>query len=224
VVAWCLQLSEYVVPVGIMELSAYALQPLREDEEFILYRGRPIQADASSVLLLAPTLRHPALETLEKINHEYALGSKLDQPRQFGPAIYPNTTGKRSLCLEDPGGDPIGSEALKGRTRSRPCISAVSSSAMKEMGNPGRLTIATRRDEKRQLLVSVTGTGVGLPPGHAEQIFNTFFTSNPKAPVWDCRSADRLLNRTAAGYGPAPTPGRARRCTLVCVTGRRSGR
>jgi formate hydrogenlyase transcriptional activator len=36
VVAWCLQLSEYVVPVGPVELSAYAFQPLREDEEFIL--------------------------------------------------------------------------------------------------------------------------------------------------------------------------------------------
>jgi hypothetical protein len=89
---------------------------------------------------------------------------------------------------------------------------------MKEMGNPGRLTMATRRDEKRQLLVSVTGTGVGLPPGHAEQIFNTFFTSNPKAPVWDCRSADRLLNRTAAGYWPPPTPGRAQPFNSPCLS------
>jgi len=75
VVAWCLQLSESVVPVGPMELSTYAFQRLREDEEFILYRGRSTQAEASSVLLLAPALRHPALETLEKINHEYALRS-----------------------------------------------------------------------------------------------------------------------------------------------------
>jgi signal transduction histidine kinase len=49
--------------------------------------------------------------------------------------------------------------------------------AMKEMGNPGRLTIATRQDEKRQLLISVTDTGVGIPPGQTEQIFNAFFTS-----------------------------------------------
>jgi hypothetical protein len=121
VVAWCLQLSEYVVPVGIMELSAYALQPLREDEEFILYRGRPIQADASSVLLLAPTLRHPALETLEKINHEYALRSELDATWAVRPRDLSQYDGKTVLVLEDPGGDPIGSEALKGRTRSRPC-------------------------------------------------------------------------------------------------------
>jgi len=52
--------------------------------------------------------------------------------------------------------------------------------AMKEMGPPGKLTIATQQDENRQLLVSVTDTGVGLPPGHVEQIFNTFFTSKPQ--------------------------------------------
>jgi signal transduction histidine kinase len=52
--------------------------------------------------------------------------------------------------------------------------------AMKEKGTPGDLTIATRQDENRQIIVSVTDTGVGLPPGHAEEIFNTFFTSKPQ--------------------------------------------
>jgi PAS domain S-box-containing protein len=52
--------------------------------------------------------------------------------------------------------------------------------AMKENGTPGELTIATRQDENRQIIVSVTDTGVGLPPEHAEQIFNTFFTSKPQ--------------------------------------------
>jgi signal transduction histidine kinase len=52
--------------------------------------------------------------------------------------------------------------------------------AMKEMGTPGKLTIATRQNENRQLVVSVTDTGVGLPLGDAEQIFNAFFTSKPQ--------------------------------------------
>jgi PAS domain S-box-containing protein len=52
--------------------------------------------------------------------------------------------------------------------------------AMKEMSTPRKLTIATRQDENRQIIVSVTDTGVGLPPGHVEQIFNTFFTSKPQ--------------------------------------------
>src|SRR5260370_34836498 len=52
--------------------------------------------------------------------------------------------------------------------------------AIKEMDGPGRLTITTRQDENRQLLVSVTDTGVGLPAGQAEQIFNAFFTPKPQ--------------------------------------------
>ena len=52
--------------------------------------------------------------------------------------------------------------------------------AMKEMNSPGRLTITTSQDENRQVLVSVTDTGVGLPPGQAEQVFNAFFTSKPQ--------------------------------------------
>ncbi len=49
--------------------------------------------------------------------------------------------------------------------------------AMKDMGTPGKLTIKSQQDENRQLLVSVSDTGVGLRPEHGEQIFNAFFTS-----------------------------------------------
>jgi signal transduction histidine kinase len=52
--------------------------------------------------------------------------------------------------------------------------------SMKEVGAPGKLTITTRQGENHQLLVSVTDTGVGLPPGQAEQIFTAFFSSKPQ--------------------------------------------
>jgi signal transduction histidine kinase len=52
--------------------------------------------------------------------------------------------------------------------------------AMKEMGTPGNLTITTQQDENRQILVSVSDTGMGLPPEQTEQIFNAFFTSKPQ--------------------------------------------
>jgi PAS domain S-box-containing protein len=90
-----------------MELSAYALQPLREDEEFILYRGRPRQGKASSILLLAPALRRPAIETLEKINHEYSLRSELDTSWAVRPRDLSQYNEKRVLVLEDPGGEPL---------------------------------------------------------------------------------------------------------------------
>ena len=42
-----------------------------------------------------------------------------------------------------------------------------------------RLAIKSQRAENEQLLVSVSDTGVGLPPQKAEQIFNAFFTTKP---------------------------------------------
>jgi signal transduction histidine kinase len=47
--------------------------------------------------------------------------------------------------------------------------------AMKETG--GVLTVKTGRGEGGQLLISVSDTGVGLPVGRADEIFNAFFTT-----------------------------------------------
>jgi PAS domain S-box-containing protein len=52
--------------------------------------------------------------------------------------------------------------------------------AMKDMGTGGELTIKSQQDDNRQLLISVGDTGVGLEPEHAEQIFNTFFSTKPQ--------------------------------------------
>jgi C4-dicarboxylate-specific signal transduction histidine kinase len=49
--------------------------------------------------------------------------------------------------------------------------------AMKDMSGPRELSIKTQSPEAAQLLVSVSDTGVGLPPQQADQIFNPFFTT-----------------------------------------------
>jgi PAS domain S-box-containing protein len=51
--------------------------------------------------------------------------------------------------------------------------------AMKDMNAGGELTIKSRQAENGQLLISVSDTGVGLPPQQADQIFNPFFTTKP---------------------------------------------
>ena len=51
--------------------------------------------------------------------------------------------------------------------------------AMKSVDGPRELVIGSRRAESEQLLVSLSDTGVGLPAGQAEQIFNPFFTTKP---------------------------------------------
>ena len=47
--------------------------------------------------------------------------------------------------------------------------------AMKDTA--GELTIKSQLTQERQVLISVSDTGVGLPAGKADQIFNAFFTT-----------------------------------------------
>jgi PAS domain S-box-containing protein len=51
--------------------------------------------------------------------------------------------------------------------------------ALKEVDGTRLLAIKSQRAENEQLLVSVSDTGVGLPPQETEQIFNAFFTTKP---------------------------------------------
>jgi len=50
--------------------------------------------------------------------------------------------------------------------------------AMRDAG--GELSIKSQLDEDGQLLISVSDTGVGLPTGKEDEIFNAFFTTKPQ--------------------------------------------
>jgi signal transduction histidine kinase len=49
--------------------------------------------------------------------------------------------------------------------------------AMKEVDGRRELTIQSQSGEDDQVLISVSDTGVGLPPQQADKIFNAFFTT-----------------------------------------------
>jgi len=51
--------------------------------------------------------------------------------------------------------------------------------AMKSVDGTRELVVKSQRSENEHLLVSVSDTGVGLPPGQADEIFNAFFTTKP---------------------------------------------
>jgi PAS domain S-box-containing protein len=51
--------------------------------------------------------------------------------------------------------------------------------AMKDVEGTRELTISSQRGENEQLVLSISDTGVGLPPQQADQIFNAFFTTKP---------------------------------------------
>jgi len=91
-----------------VELSEYMLEPLREDEQFILYRGRHRnQADLPSVLLLAPVSTHPTLYSLKKLEHEHSFRSELDAAWAALPLVLPQYNDRTVLVLQDPRGEPL---------------------------------------------------------------------------------------------------------------------
>jgi signal transduction histidine kinase/ligand-binding sensor domain-containing protein len=49
--------------------------------------------------------------------------------------------------------------------------------AMRDVDGTRELTIKSQRNENGEVLISVSDTGVGLPPEQAEKIFNAFFTT-----------------------------------------------
>jgi signal transduction histidine kinase len=51
--------------------------------------------------------------------------------------------------------------------------------ALKTVDGTRELAIKSQRADNEHILVSVSDTGVGLPPQQADQIFNAFFTTKP---------------------------------------------
>jgi signal transduction histidine kinase len=48
------------------------------------------------------------------------------------------------------------------------------------MSAAGELTVKSERTESGELMISVSDTGVGLPPQQAARIFDAFFTTKPE--------------------------------------------
>jgi PAS domain S-box-containing protein len=96
----------------LIDLSNYVLEPLREGEEYILYSGRR-DGELPSVLVVAPVSEYPALESLERLEHEYSLRDELDSDWAARPLALTHHLGRTMLVLEDPGGVPL--DGLLGR-------------------------------------------------------------------------------------------------------------
>src|SRR5215510_12307355 len=95
---------------AVMELAAYLLETLREDGEFILYRGQHrsrTDGGLPPILVVAPVGDHPAPGSLRRLEHEYALRAELDPEWAVRPLALAQHQGHTMLVLEDPGGEPL---------------------------------------------------------------------------------------------------------------------
>ena len=84
------------------------LHILWEDGERLFCRGeRHADADHAGVLVVLPTLEHPAPATLDRLSHEYGLKDQLDRAWAVRPLQFVREGGRTMLVLEDPGGRPL---------------------------------------------------------------------------------------------------------------------
>jgi len=91
----------------VWDLSQYDLKMLRQDGEFILYRGvcgSKTEVSPSSILVLSPVMASPAPATLSKLEYEFALKSEFDPGWAIRPLALTQHHGRTMLLLEDPGG------------------------------------------------------------------------------------------------------------------------
>jgi signal transduction histidine kinase len=92
--------------------------------------------------------------------------------------------------------------------------------AMKDVDGTRELAIRSQTAENKQVLVSVSDTGVGLPRQQIEQIFNAFFTTKPHGTGMGLRISRSIIEahggrlwaadnspRGASFYLTLPSPG-----------------
>jgi len=80
--------------------------------------------------------------------------------------------------------------------------------AMKDVDATRELAIKSQRAENDEVVVSVTDTGVGLPPQQAEQIFNAFFTTKPHGTGMGLRISRSIVESHGGRLWAADNPPR----------------
>ncbi len=80
--------------------------------------------------------------------------------------------------------------------------------AMKDVDGRRELVIKSQRTENEQVLVSVSDTGIGLPPQFAEQMFDPFFTTKPHGTGMGLRISRSIIESHGGRLWAEPAAGR----------------
>jgi signal transduction histidine kinase len=92
--------------------------------------------------------------------------------------------------------------------------------AMKEVEGTGELTIQSGRGEDGQVLISVSDTGVGLPPQGLDKIFNAFFTTKAQGTGMGLRISRSIVESHGGRLWAADnSPRGARFCFILTSAG-----
>jgi C4-dicarboxylate-specific signal transduction histidine kinase len=73
--------------------------------------------------------------------------------------------------------------------------------AMKDVDGKRELTIRSQRGDDAQVLISVSDTGIGLPPQQADKVFDAFFTTKPHGTGIGLRISSSIVGAHGALVG-----------------------
>ena len=87
-----------------MDISAYELEPLRDDADFSLFRARQ---PGNPISVLALVAARSASRSIARLEHEYALAGMLDVKWAAQPLALNCHQAPATLVLDDNGGEPL---------------------------------------------------------------------------------------------------------------------
>jgi C4-dicarboxylate-specific signal transduction histidine kinase len=90
--------------------------------------------------------------------------------------------------------------------------------AMKDVDGTHELRIQSQRGEDGQVLISVSDTGVGLPPKQADKIFNAFFTTKSHGTGMGLRISRSIVESHGGRLWAADNPPRGARFCFTLPT------
>jgi PAS domain S-box-containing protein len=96
---------------SVPDLTQYSLEQVKNDAEFVLYRGRYRglgEANPTTILVLSPVTDHPSPATLRRMREDHAMRSTLDPAYVVRSlSLLHHQTARPMLILEDRGVVPL---------------------------------------------------------------------------------------------------------------------
>jgi serine/threonine protein kinase len=105
-----------ITVASMAEDSEYMLEPLREEADFTLLRGRELSSQMP-VLALALSGKQTSPQNLRRLEHEWLVRTELDSAWAAQPLALTRHQGRAVLILKDPGGEPLDQIMLRHKGR-----------------------------------------------------------------------------------------------------------
>ena len=179
-----------------------------------LRRNAPDVTEACNAasLMIADVRR--AAEIIDRIRSLYRRGTPVRAPVDLNEIIREmtallNETANRNSVSIGTGLDLSLPTATADRVQLQQVLMNLMLNGIEAMQDTGgEMTIASKRSEDGQLLISVSDSGTGLPVNESERIFEAFFTTKPQGTGMGLSISRRIIESHGGRLWASPNTGR----------------